>query len=485
MKKIFHALILALLFAGECFAAAAETTTPNLGLTLPFARTDSWGSKLNQNFTILDSKFPGGQGGHRIADEGSLLINRPTLNFIGAEISCVDNPISLRTDCTLFGGGTPGLGTVTSVAVSVPAFLSVTGSPVTTAGTIAIGLSGQALPITSGGTGAITALQARTNLGISTPVGSSILMGNGVGGFNNAVAGTHYAPATSGTSILKASAGGFANATPGADYESPLTFSSPLSRSGNTISCPTCGSGGGGSGNVSTTGSPVAGQVAVMTSANTITGYAGFTFDNVTGQLHLPTTGGFAVTYGHDTLTANRTVTSPDNNSITVSTSGLAATSNQFVTGIDSGSKALIRAQPSFTNLSGTATDAQIPDLNSLSTGLTASRCVRTNVTGGLAVAAGDCNTGGGGGTPAGSNNTMQVNNAGAFAGYDEFTAYQTTQDTSSAGPRIIIQPYDSIPSDRTMTIPVGGDSTAVRPTTCTGGQKISAINADGSVTCS
>ena len=50
-----------------------------------------------------------------------------------------------------------GSGTVTSVAASVPAFLSVSGSPITSSGTLAITLSGSALPITSGGTGQTTA----------------------------------------------------------------------------------------------------------------------------------------------------------------------------------------------------------------------------------------------------------------------------------------------------------------------------------------
>jgi hypothetical protein len=45
-------------------------------------------------------------------------------------------------------------GTVTSVAATVPSFLSVAGSPITTSGTLAITLSGTALPIANGGTGA-------------------------------------------------------------------------------------------------------------------------------------------------------------------------------------------------------------------------------------------------------------------------------------------------------------------------------------------
>jgi len=60
------------------------------------------------------------------------------------------------------GGGS---GTVTSVAATVPSFLSVAGSPITTSGTIAISYSGTALPIANGGTGATSAATALTALG--------------------------------------------------------------------------------------------------------------------------------------------------------------------------------------------------------------------------------------------------------------------------------------------------------------------------------
>ena len=40
-----------------------------------------------------------------IADEGSSLTQRSTLNFTGAGVSCVDNAGSSRTDCTIAGGG--------------------------------------------------------------------------------------------------------------------------------------------------------------------------------------------------------------------------------------------------------------------------------------------------------------------------------------------------------------------------------------------
>lgn len=88
------------------------------------------------------------------------------------------------------GGGGGGSGTVTSVAMSVPTGLSVTGSPVTTAGTLAVTYSaGYAIPTTTkqtewdaaysdrlkwdGGATDLVAATGRTSLGATT-VGSSL-----------------------------------------------------------------------------------------------------------------------------------------------------------------------------------------------------------------------------------------------------------------------------------------------------------------------
>ena len=60
------------------------------------------------------------------------------------------------------GGG--GGGTVTSVDATVPSFLSISGNPITTSGTLAIAYSGTALPVANGGTAATTAAGARSSI---------------------------------------------------------------------------------------------------------------------------------------------------------------------------------------------------------------------------------------------------------------------------------------------------------------------------------
>jgi hypothetical protein len=69
-------------------------------------------------------------------------------------MSWVFNPFTNKLDWA--GSGSGGSGTVTSVALSTPNFLSVSGSPITTSGTLALSYSGTALPLANGGTGATT-----------------------------------------------------------------------------------------------------------------------------------------------------------------------------------------------------------------------------------------------------------------------------------------------------------------------------------------
>ena len=72
----------------------------------------------------------------------------------------------------------PFNGTVTSVAASVPAFLSISGSPITTTGTLAISYSGTALPAANGGTG------------LTTITANNVLLGNGTSALQTVAPGT-------------------------------------------------------------------------------------------------------------------------------------------------------------------------------------------------------------------------------------------------------------------------------------------------------
>jgi hypothetical protein len=84
-----------------------------------------------------------------------------TLTTAGTSGAATFNGTTLNIPNYTSGGGS---GTVTSVALSAPAFLSVTGSPVTTSGTLALSYSGTAIPIANGGTGQTTANSALNGL---------------------------------------------------------------------------------------------------------------------------------------------------------------------------------------------------------------------------------------------------------------------------------------------------------------------------------
>lgn len=89
--------------------------------------------------TALQAAFPAGTQGRRA--------------MVGASA-----PYTEYTDngADWVAGGGGGSGTVTSVAASVPSFLSISGSPITGAGTLVIAYSGTALPVANGGTGRTT-----------------------------------------------------------------------------------------------------------------------------------------------------------------------------------------------------------------------------------------------------------------------------------------------------------------------------------------
>ena len=129
------------------------------------------------------------------------------------------------------GVGT-GSGSVTSVAMSVPSFLSIAGSPITTSGTLAVTLSGTALPVANGGTGQTTYTNGQLLIGNTTgntltkatlTAGTGISITNGTGSITIASTGG------SGTVTSVAASGG----TTGLSFSgTPITTSGTLTLAG-------------------------------------------------------------------------------------------------------------------------------------------------------------------------------------------------------------------------------------------------------------
>ena len=97
----------------------------------------------------------------------------PAISMAAATTSV--NGYLTSTDWNTFNNKTSNVGTVTSVAATVPSFLSVTGSPITTTGTLAVTYSGVALPILNGGTGQTTQTAAFDALAPTTTKGDLIV----------------------------------------------------------------------------------------------------------------------------------------------------------------------------------------------------------------------------------------------------------------------------------------------------------------------
>ena len=114
---------------------------------------------LAERIKVISTMSTNGAVG--IKDEGtSISTGVKNINFVGAAVTATNSGDDVTVNVSA------GTGTVTSVAATVPTFLSVTGSPVTTSGTLAIGLSGTALPVANGGTG-VTTSTGTTNVVLS------------------------------------------------------------------------------------------------------------------------------------------------------------------------------------------------------------------------------------------------------------------------------------------------------------------------------
>ena len=107
------------------------------------------------NGTAIGTAY-GGTGLTATPTNGQLAIGNGT-GYSLANLTAGTNVSITNTAGGITISATPAAGgTVTSVAMTVPSFLTVTGSPITTSGSLDVTLSGTALPVANGGTGATT-----------------------------------------------------------------------------------------------------------------------------------------------------------------------------------------------------------------------------------------------------------------------------------------------------------------------------------------
>ena len=137
-------------------------TAPGSGITIA----------ITGDLTYTSPTF---NGSANVTAAGTLAtVNSNVGSFTNASVT-----VNAKGLVTAVSNGTSS-GTVTSVALSVPTFLTITGSPITTSGTLAVTLSGSALPITSGGTGGTTVATAQAALQVD-PLGTAVALAIALG----------------------------------------------------------------------------------------------------------------------------------------------------------------------------------------------------------------------------------------------------------------------------------------------------------------
>jgi hypothetical protein len=242
MKKLILALIASLLIYQ--IPAYSNTQTPAKDITV---NTSSFGHNLNSSDTDVQKSLntldqnngggvnPGTNGDFSYyATTGNVVSGQPNLTVngngnIGVGTSNAQQTLQVNgiAQSALFVG--PGaIGTLTQNTLpKAGSFYNLVDSVITELnGNIGIGNSPAQKLDVNGTVKSLNAIIGSLN---------GILKGTS-GAVGTATSGTDYAPATSGTSILKGNnSGGFANAVAGTDYQTPLTFSTGLTNSAGNV----------------------------------------------------------------------------------------------------------------------------------------------------------------------------------------------------------------------------------------------------------
>ena len=156
-------------YKDQTFLSLIGTTVAGLGgqtlSTLWKTNLDNGETTFNQNVIInkhLTLGVTGGQSGYiNLKGVTSGTVSIKVDNASGTFDFILPTTVGTAGQVLTSNGGTGPMtwsnaGSVTSVAMSVPSFLTVSGSPITTTGTLAVSYSGTALPVLNGGTGTTT-----------------------------------------------------------------------------------------------------------------------------------------------------------------------------------------------------------------------------------------------------------------------------------------------------------------------------------------
>ena len=189
------------------FATSPTLVTPNLGTPSTAVLTSATGLPLTTGVTGI---LPIANGGTATATPA--LVQGTGVTITGTWPNQTINAT---------GSG----GTVTNVAMTVPSLLSVSGSPITSTGTLALTYSGTALPVANGGTG----LTAGTSGGILAYTATGTLASSAALAANNVVVGGGAGVAPSSTNLLAISA-----AVTTGNYIKAIGYADTVTALGNT-----------------------------------------------------------------------------------------------------------------------------------------------------------------------------------------------------------------------------------------------------------